>query len=80
MNSKFQKLIEAGVPFLVLGIACAFLFALLIFFSYILLWGILLGAILGLGSWIRRQFTKQPKARQSTAKSKGRVIEHEDNH
>lgn len=75
MNTKFRKLIEAGVPFLVLGISCVFLFALLIFFSYILIWGIILGALFGLASWIKQKFSNEPKLKNR----KGRVIEHEDN-
>ena len=75
MKHKPSKIIEQAVPFLVLGITIAFMIALLVFFSYVLIWGVIIGAVLGLIAWIKQAFfsTKQPKETK-----KGRIIEHDD--
>lgn len=74
MSNKIRQLMESGIPFLILGISIAFIFAMLIFFSYILIWGIIIGSILGLISWIKyRFFSSKPQKTH-----KGRIIEHDD--
>ena len=75
MNNKLRTTLEQIVPFLILGIAIALMVGLLVVFSYVVLWGLLLGGILWCITSISRYFTSQPKR---PSKEKGRVIEHDD--
>lgn len=74
MNDKLQGIIETLVPFLVLGVAIALIFGLLIMFSYVVVWGLLIGGILWLG-FVAKQylFPSEPQT-----KEEGRIIEHDD--
>ncbi len=75
MNDKLQKLLETLIPFIVLGVSIALLFALLIMFSYLLAWGLLIGGVLWLIALAKQYFFPSHKTDQ---KSQGRIIEHDD--
>ncbi len=74
MNNKLQRVFAQFMPFIVLGITIAFMIGLLVLFSYLLIWGLLIGAILWLVMVIKHFFSPKPPPK----KTKGRVIEHED--
>ncbi|KTD23011.1 hypothetical protein [Legionella londiniensis] len=73
MNNKFQQLLEQLIPFIVLGIGIALAIGLLIMFSYVLVWGVLIGGVIWLVYFIKNYFFPGPSENQK----KGRVIEHE---
>ncbi len=73
MNNKLQELFEQVIPFIVLGIAIALIIGLFIMLSYVLFWGILLGALIWVAVLIKNYlFPSLP------SKKEGRVIEHDD--
>jgi len=74
MNDKLQKLLETLIPFIVLGISIALLIGLLIMFSYIFVWGLLIGGVLWLVALAKQYFFPV----ETVKKSKGRIIEHDD--
>lgn len=75
MTQKPSKIVEQVAPFFILGITIAFMIALLVFFSYVLIWGVIIGAILALIAWIKQTFFSSDKTKES---KKGRIIEHDD--
>ncbi|HHF7344320.1 hypothetical protein [Legionella feeleii] len=75
MNEKLQRLLENIVPFLMLGIAIALVIGLFIMFSYVLIWGLLIGGILWAISFVKSYFFPSSN---TPAKTEGRVIEHND--
>lgn len=77
MNKKLQQLLEQIIPFIILGIAIAFAIGLFVMFSYVLVWGILIGGVFWLISLVKNFFA--PKKKHPSSK-KGRIIEHDDNH
>jgi len=70
MNDKLQRFIEHLVPFLILGVAIALVIGLFIMLSYVLVWGLLIGGVLWLISFIKDKFTKP-----EDKKHKGRIID-----
>lgn len=74
MNEKLQRLLENIVPFLMLGIAIALIIGLFIMFSYVLIWGLLIGGILWAVSFVKSYFFSS----NTPTKTEGRVIEHND--
>lgn len=74
MNDKLEKILENLIPFFLLGVAIALLIGLLFMFSYLLVWGLIIGGILWLASLAKEYlFPASPDK-----KSQGRVIEHDD--
>lgn len=77
MNKKIQSLFENLIPFLMLGVAISLIIGLFIMFSYVLVWGLLIGGILWVVSLVKTFFF--PSNTDNTPiKTKGRVIEHND--
>lgn len=76
MNEKMRELIEKVAPFFIIGIGIAMAVALLVIFSYILIWGLLIGSVLGLIAWIKTRFFPAPS--QNRTPHEGRIIEHDD--
>jgi len=74
MNNKLQQLLETIVPFLVLGVAIALFVGLLFMFSYVLVWGLLIGGILWLIAFVKQYLFPS----EVPTKTQGRVIEHDD--
>ncbi|MCE0722421.1 MULTISPECIES: hypothetical protein [Legionella] len=81
MNEKspLGKIFENLVPFLVAGVAIALFFGLLFMFSYVLVWGLLIGGILWLVATIKQYlFPSHSTKTEEINKSQGRIIEHDD--
>ncbi|MDP1602165.1 MAG: hypothetical protein Q8M03_02785 [Legionella sp.] len=74
MNNKFQQMLQTLIPFLLIGVALSLIVGLVIMFSYVLLWGILIGGVLWIISVIKN-FLFPTKA---LTKTEGRIIEHND--
>ena len=74
MNIKLQRIVAQFIPFVILGIVIAFAIALFILFSYVLLWGIFIGAIIWVVAVIKNYFF--PK-RAVVKNEQGRVIDHD---
>ncbi|MFI4919178.1 MAG: hypothetical protein ACHP65_06455 [Legionellales bacterium] len=73
MTIKPQKIIENVIPFMVAGCFIALVVGMLIVFSYVLVWGLIIGFVLWTVSIIKKKLAfKEPD------KKKGRIIEHED--
>lgn len=79
MNNKFQtpKIFENIIPFLIAGIAIALCVGLLFMFSYVVIWGLIIGGILWLISLVKELLFPSP-TKPSTPKKQGRIIEHDD--
>lgn len=71
--SKLRKVLQSLLPFVLIGVFIAVAMALLIIFSYLLIWGILIGGIIALVALIRNYFFMK-----KTKTASGRIIEHED--
>lgn len=81
MNEKFPlaKIFEALVPFVIAGMAIALFLGLLFMFSYVLIWGIIIGGTLWLVATIKQMFFSDNKTpTEVVKKSEGRIIEHDD--
>ena len=76
MNKTFKSLLEQLFPFLILGTAIALIVGIFIMFSYVLIWGIIIGAVLWLIYVIKNALFPNEV---STNDKKGRIIEHDDN-
>lgn len=74
MNEKLQQFLENIIPFLVIGVAIALLVGLLFMFSYILVWGILIGGVL----WLINLGKEYLFPNEEKKKDSGRIIEHDD--
>ena len=75
MNKTLKQLFAPLVPFVILGIAIALFIGLFIMLSYVLVWGIVLGAIFWLAAMLKNYLFPPFPA----DKKKGRVINHDDN-
>lgn len=81
MNKKFQapKIFETLIPFIIAGIAIALFIGVLFMFSYVVIWGLLIGGVLWLISVIKELlFPSAANKSVATKKSEGRIIEHDD--
>jgi hypothetical protein len=81
MNEKspLGKIFENLVPFLVAGVAIALFFGLLFMFSYVLVWGLLIGGVLWLITAIKQYlFPDKSTKTEVINKNQGRIIEHDD--
>lgn len=74
MNKKPQQLLEHIIPFIVLGIVIALSITLFIIFTYVLLWGLVIGGVLWLIMFIKNYFFAKPAAKNT----EGRIIDHHD--
>ncbi|WP_028388192.1 hypothetical protein [Legionella fairfieldensis] len=77
MNEKLQKFLENILPFLIIGTAIALITGLFIMLSYVLFWGLLIGAVLWFFSWVKSFFAVK-NDNSPTRTTKGRIIEHSD--
>lgn len=81
MNSNLKKNLETLLPFLMLGIAIALMIGLFIMFSYVLVWGLMIGGVLWIVSFITSYFFPSKQEPAKPVKSqKGRVIDHDEKH
>ncbi|MDI9819199.1 MULTISPECIES: hypothetical protein [unclassified Legionella] len=74
MNEKLRHLLQPLIPFLIIGIAIALVIGLFILFSYVLVWGLIIGGILWLAALVKSYLFPSRKP----ADAKGRIIEHQD--
>ncbi|MDA8562045.1 hypothetical protein N9L02_02900 [Gammaproteobacteria bacterium] len=76
-----QKLLAKIIPFIFLGIMLVLLVVGIVFFSYLLIFGAIIGVILFLISWVKdRLFNKSSRNKNEINKNRsGRTIEHDDN-
>ena len=74
MNNKVKHIFEQLIPFIVLGVAIALIIGLFIMVSYVLIYGIILGAVIWLGFAIKNLLTPSSRA----SKHEGRIIDHRD--
>lgn len=74
MNDKLQQALQTLIPFIVLGVAIALAIGLLVMFSYVFLWGLLIGAVLWIIALAKQYLFTTPKI----DKEHGRIIEHDD--
>ncbi|OGV40436.1 MAG: hypothetical protein A3F46_04185 [Legionellales bacterium RIFCSPHIGHO2_12_FULL_42_9] len=77
MNNYLKVLINSIVPFVLLGIAVSLIIGLAIMFSYVLVWGILIGVILWIVTSIKEFFFPSATT-QNKVVIRGRIIEHKD--
>jgi len=75
MNIKLQRIVAQVLPFFILGITIAFAIAIFIVFSYLLLWGIFIGAVIWAAALIKNYFSPKPAVVKN---EQGRVIEHDE--
>lgn len=76
MHPKVNKFLQTVGPFLVLGVSVALILALLFIFTYILIWGLIIGGIIwGIAAIKRYLFPAPPPP--PINKEKGRIIEHD---
>jgi hypothetical protein len=73
MSNKFQKALQGLVPFVLLGFIIALLIGLIVVFSYLFVWALIIGSVLWLISLIKQYFFKPKKI----VKNEGRIIEHD---
>jgi hypothetical protein len=71
MITKFQVFWQNLIPFLILGFIVALGISIFIMFSYVLIWGFIIGAVFWAVAWIKRFFF--PKS--EIMNSEGRIIE-----
>ena len=77
MNVKFQRIIEQIIPFIILGITLAFAVGLFIMFSYLLVWGLAIGATLWVIFTVKNYLFPKHPSPQAPDQSEGRIIEHD---
>ena len=80
MSNKIQipKIFDTLIPLIITGMAIVVFIGLLFMFSYVLIWGVIVGALLWLASIIKTYLFPNTKKPIKTAKSKGRIIEHNE--
>ena len=69
MNKKLQQLFEHIMPFIMIGMAMALLIGLLFVFSYVLVWGFLIGGLL----WIITAAKQYLFPNDTSRKEEGRI-------
>ncbi|MDF1684678.1 MAG: hypothetical protein P1U36_08495 [Legionellaceae bacterium] len=86
MPPSIKQFLQQLPPFILVGISIALGVGIFIVFSYVLIWGILIGAILWganlLINYLRSANiipTKNQTKTSSTSTSKGRIIDHDKN-
>lgn len=85
MPPSMKQFLQQLPPFILIGISIALGVGIFIVFSYVLIWGILIGAILW-GANLLIEYLKsaniipnKTKASSSTSSNKGRIIDHDKN-
>jgi len=84
MPSSIKQFLQQLPPFILIGISLAFAIGIFIIFSYVLIWGILIGAILwGINLLVEylRSANLIPNKNniKKNASPKGRIIDHDKN-
>ena len=75
MNNYLQRLVGAFIPCVMLGIAVALIIGFFVVFSYILLWGVLIGIVLWIAACVKAYFFPD----HTKLNTRGRIIEYKKN-
>lgn len=75
MNTKLKQMLEQLPIFIVLGVAIALVVGLFIMLSYVVIWGLVIGAVIWLVMMLKNYLFPTSPA----DKNEGRIIEHDDN-
>ncbi len=76
MPLSLKHFLKQLPPFILIGVSIALAIGIFIVFSYVLLWGIVIGGILwGANSLI--QYFRNTNANSRTPVKKGRIIDHD---
>ena len=82
MPPSIKQFLQQLPPFILIGISIALGVGIFIVFSYVLIWGILIGAILW-GANLLVQYLKSkniiPNTNNPKKSSRGRIIDHDKN-
>lgn len=70
MNGKLERLLGNLIPFMIIGIAIALMIGLFIMFSYVLMWGLLIGGVLWVIYSIKNLLFPQEKRSKTPVKTK----------
>lgn len=74
---KKNTLLESLIPFLILGISVVVFIAVMVLLSYVLIWGLVIGAVLWSIFFIKEKLF--PSSQQANApQQKGRVIDYDE--
>jgi hypothetical protein len=77
MPQSLKHFFKQLPPFILIGISIALAIAIFIVFSYVLLWGLVIGAMLW-GITTLMQYFRGLSSTNAIKPSKGRVIDHEE--
>lgn len=77
MNNKLARVLGQLIPYIIAGITIISAIGLFILFYYIVIWGIVVGLILWLATFIKQRFFKQQRSMQPR---KGRIINYDQHH
>lgn len=78
-NFSIKKIFENIAPFLVAGIAIVLFFYLFLIFSYLLIWGLVIGGVLWMAVMIKQYLFPPASTKiEIVRKEEGRIIEHDD--
>ncbi|MDF1677835.1 MAG: hypothetical protein P1U32_03985 [Legionellaceae bacterium] len=76
MSQSLKHFFQQLPPFILLGVAIALAIGIFVVFSYVLVWGLLIGAVLwGVNSLI--QYVRGARSNEPPKTTKGRVIDHD---
>ncbi len=75
MKNSFSAILDRFIPYLIMGVAIALAFAILIMLFHVIIWGALIGIVIFVIMFIKQKFF--PSKPSKDAKS-GRIIEHDD--
>lgn len=82
MPPSIKQFLQQLPPFILIGISIALAVGIFIVFSYVLIWGVLIGAILW-GANVFVEYLKSaniiPNKNKATKSSRGRIIDHDKN-
>lgn len=73
-----KRTLDSLLAFLFLGMGIVALIAGIILFSYLLLYGAIVGVILFIILWFKEKFFPAKKIRSTKPTKQGRIIEHDD--
>ncbi len=77
MPKPLKHFFQQMPPFILLGIAIAVIVGIFIVFSYVLVWGLLIGGVLW-GIHAISQYARTFSPNKKPKPSKGRVIDHDE--
>lgn len=72
-----KKILDRLIPFVVLGVVLVIFVFGIIFLSYLLIWGAIIGLILFVIGWVKEKFSRTRGRSSPEMKKEGRIIEHD---